>query len=128
MFVYTDIDIADFVFETLNSEFSEMVMLFPKSNEFHKYRKDNSVVVSRLISESPKNAENPWQISIEKMLVDIVSDRLLRETFSDSEFNNIFDTAFERYIIDESKLLRYAGRRNAVNRIKKYLIPKNRIR
>lgn len=121
IFVYVDIDVADFVYETLNTEFSEMVMLSPKPKEFHQYRSENTVVISRLISESPKNTDIPWQISLEKMLVDVIADRLVRETFSESEYSNIFDTAFERYIIDESKLIRYAGRRNAVSKIRNYI-------
>lgn len=121
IFVYVDIDVADFVYETLNMEFQGMVMLSPKSKEFHQYRRENSVVISRLISESPKNTDVPWQISLEKMLVDIIADRLVHETFSESEYSNIFDTAFERYIIDKSKLIRYAGRRNAVSKIRNYI-------
>lgn len=74
-----------------------------------------------MISESPKNTDVSWQISLEKMIVDIIADRIVRETFSESEYSNIFDTAFERYIIDKSKLIRYAGRRNAVNKIRKYI-------
>lgn len=121
IFVYVDIDVADFVYETLNTEFSGMVMLSPKPKEFHQYRSENTVVISRLISESPKNTDILWQISLEKMLVDVIADRLVRETFSESEYSNIFDTAFERYIIDESKLVRYAGRRNAVSKIRNYI-------
>lgn len=121
IFAYVDIDVADFVYETLNTEFSEMVMLSPKPKEFHQYRSENTVVISRLISESPKNTDIPWQISLEKMLVDVIADRLVRETFSESEYSNIFDTAFERYIIDKSRLIRYASRRNAVSKIRNYI-------
>lgn len=125
IFVYTDNEVADFVYETLNSRFYGPVMVSPKVQEFHKYRKENCIVIKRLITESPKKPDTSWQITIEKLLVDIIADRIVRETFNESEINSIYETAFERYIIDKSKLLRYAHRRNAAEKVKKYLDTNN---
>ena len=47
------------------------------------------------------------------MLVDIVSDKLLRSCVNQGEYKTIFTQAFKDFYIDESQLFRYARRRNA---------------
>ena len=46
---------------------------------------------------------------------------LLQESVSESEYVAIFDGAFTRYVIDESCLFRYAKRRAADIKIKRFI-------
>lgn len=43
------------------------------------------------------------------MLVDIVSDKLLRSCVNQGEYKTIFTQAFKDFYIDESQLFRYAA-------------------
>lgn len=121
LFVFVENDVIDFAFETIKNSFSGVVMLSPGIKEFHQYRNDNSIVLVRLVSESPKNAEIPWHESVEKLLVDIMSEPLIKETFSKSEYEAVYEGIFERYTVDESKMFRYARRRNAAAKLWKFI-------
>ena len=70
-------------------------------------------VIKKLITEAPKGTDEFWHTDLEKMLVDIVSDKLLRSCVNQGEYKTIFTQAFKDFYIDESQLFRYARRRNA---------------
>ena len=61
------------------------------------------------------------------MLVDLVSDPLLQEVISKSEYPAIFEGAFSGYVIDESCLFRYAKRRAAEKRLRALIRVKTNI-
>lgn len=122
VFVYVDSMMVDFVFDTLSSAFDGRVMLSPKADEFRRYGRNNTIVVGRLVSEAPKDEKNPNRESIEKMLVDIMAESIVRETLSDIELKSIYESAFDQYIIDESRMFRYGRRRNADRKIKDFII------
>lgn len=44
---------------------------------------------------------------------------IMLSTISPSEYNHMYYDIFEKYIVDESKLMRYARRRNAQEKVKK---------
>lgn len=67
------------------------------------------------------NKENEHLVSIEKLLVDMVCNKLIFMLVEKSEYPEIYEEIFSRYTIDESKLFRYARRRNAEKRLKEYL-------
>lgn len=71
------------------------------------------LVIKKLITEAPKGTDEFWHTDLEKMLVDIVSDKLLRSCVNQGEYKTIFTQAFKDFYIDESQLFRYARRRNA---------------
>lgn len=52
--------------------------------------------------------EEAWHTRLEKLLVDLVSDSLLQEVISKSEYPAILEGTFSGYVIDESCLFRYA--------------------
>ena len=121
LFIFAENDVIEFAFETITNSFPGAVMLSPGKKEFHRYRNDNSIVLVRLVSESPKNAEVPWHESAEKLLVDIMSEPLIKETFSKSEYEAIYEGVLGRYIVNESKMFRYARRRNVAAKIRKFI-------
>jgi hypothetical protein len=79
------------------------------------------IVIGKLTSEAPKGVAVSWHTRIEKMLVDIVSEQLVIESVSESEYPTVYEDAFEKYIIDESCLFRYAKRRGVASQIEKLI-------
>lgn len=85
-------------------------------------------IVKPLVSEAPTQELNGIStITIEKMLVDIFCDPIIFSAQQGSEMDQIFKEAFDKYAINESKMLRYASRRrkkpeldNYLNEISKY--------
>jgi len=110
-FLYVESDLGDFLFEPLNQMFPGKVLLHPDLKTYDTYFSDNIIIIQRLISQSPKDKKINWHSRIEKILVDLFSDPILKNIVTESEYPRIFEGAFERYAIDENSLLRYAGRR-----------------
>lgn len=75
------------------------------------------IVIEKLITEAPRGKKQKWNTTLEKLLVDILRDDNIKSNFSESEIPTIFENSFEKYIIDESMLKRYAGRRTATKEI-----------
>ena len=121
IFVFVDGDVIDFAFNTLKDTFNNMVMLSPSIKEFKQYRSEDMIVLRKLVSESPQNLNKTWQITLEKMLVDIMAEAILKEILAESEYKYIYETAFNKYIIDESKMFRYARRRGIAEKIRDFI-------
>lgn len=117
IFLYTDADVMDYVFDSLRSNYSLNILLHPSADDYHRYKTEDTIVLCRRISESPAGLNPKWSTCIEKLLVDIVAEPLIASSFGDNELPRIFEGAFEKYVIDENKLFRYARRRNAKDKI-----------
>ncbi len=79
-------------------------------------------IVKSLISEAPiQFVNNIPTVTIEKLLVDVFCDSLIFDAQQGSEMNYIFREAFEKYVINESKMLRYASRRRKKKELENYL-------
>jgi len=88
------------------------VFLNPSPELLYQYADSKeSIVVKPIVSESPVLLVDKIQtFPLEKILVDILSDEIF-EAYQGAELNNIYENAFERYSINEPKMLRYASRR-----------------
>ena len=113
----------DAVFQFLLSEFPKhMVLLNPsKSDCEHYLNMDNVIIVRPLIVEAPLSTNQGTNIpSIEKILVDIVSDKEF-DYAGGTELYQIYKNAFEMVDVNRKKLLRYASRRNRKEKIEQIL-------
>lgn len=111
--IFVDVEnmCEDVVFEMLHDKFP-YVLFCPTKEMYHKQRgNDNTIVVQKLISEAPKSAVG-HSAPLEKILVDLFSKKLTGKLIVRSEYPKIYEQAFERYYIDETKMLRYARRRS----------------
>ena len=118
VFISVESDAGQFVFENLTQYFPGKVLVCPNKNIYHQYRTENMLVIERLISEAPKGRnEQAWHARIEKILVDIMADPLVRSSVAASELPAVYEQAFHRYVVDESSLFRYASRRNMKEKI-----------
>ncbi|MBS5527398.1 MAG: hypothetical protein KHX42_04490 [Prevotella sp.] len=98
-----------------------------KDYELYIYGKP-SIVIRPLVTEAPllPMGENFTRVSMEKILVDAAIDHDFLP-FQEFEILNVYNTAFERYEINQSKMLRYARRRGHEEEIKENIIEKDKI-
>ena len=112
IFIQAEKDIASYVFRYLQEDGYRNVMLKPAKKDFDLYWSKDTIVVTDLVSEAPMHASDPHKITMEKMLVDIYCDKLIKGTFSRAEYPFIVEQAFDKYRVDRTRMLRYARRRN----------------
>ena len=121
IFVFVEKELSTSAFERLKKEYAGNILINPTEDDFFNYRRDDMIVVRNLLTESPKGKNEVWHTDLEKMLVDIFSENLIKAMFSESEFLTIYEEAFGSYIIDESQMFRYAKRRKSDGRIKRFI-------
>ena len=112
VFVQAEKDMTPFVFRFLQEEGYRNVMLKPAKKDLDLYWEKDTIIVTDLVSEAPLQASDPHKITMEKMLVDIYCNKLIKSTFSRAEYPSIVEQAFKKYRVDRTRLLRYARRRN----------------
>lgn len=127
LFLSVEAEIMDFIFGTLKEQYPGKVLINPTPEIFHQYWSDNMIVIGKLTTEAPKGLMEPWHTRLEKLLVDILSEPLIRESVSESEYPNIYEEAFSRYVVEENCLFRYARRRGAEAKIRKMIQEKTNI-
>lgn len=128
VFVSVEEDLGDFVFDTLKEKFPGKVLINPTTEIYHQYWCDNMIVIKKMISEAPFGLNEKWNTRIEKLLVDLMTDNLLQSSIAASEYTAIFEEVFSKYAIDESCLFRYAKRRGADKKIRKFILDKTNIK
>ena len=117
IFVAVEHELVEFVFDTLNKKYPGRVMLKPSLKMYFRYLQDDEIVVTRLPSETPKGIDKPWQARIEKILVDVLTDKLIGGIVPDGEKAAIVKGAYHDFIIDEGTMMRYAKRKGAVGKM-----------
>ena len=121
IFLSVEAEIMDFVFETLRDKYPGKVLINPTIEIYHQYWSDNMIVLGKLTTEAPKGQKASWHTRLEKMLVDIMAEPLLLASISRAEYPHIYEDAFDRYIVDENGLFRYASRRKVTKKIKELI-------
>lgn len=107
------------VFNQLNIHFSN-IFINPDEKTIERYiaTLDNVIIIKNLNSEAPIQKWNNINVpTLEKILVDIIADDELFAA-QQGELEFIFKSAFDKYNINESKMKRYASRRNREEEIK----------
>lgn len=122
IYVQVDKDVSSYIFDTLKEEYKGSVLYNPSKKEFDRYWIKDCIVVLDLISQSPLSVENPHEITIEKMLVDIISEKSISAVFSPSEIPSMYADVINSYQVDRRKMNRYAGRRGKTSLIQKYTV------
>lgn len=112
IYVETNRDAIDTVFNRLK-DWGLTVYKQPDASFIFDYvnLQDKCIIVKPYISEGPvKRIDNILVPTLEKLLVDIQRDSDF-EYMRGSEGHYIFETAIDQFLINETKLLRYANRR-----------------
>lgn len=120
IYVQVKKDVSSYIFDKLQEEHAGSVLYRPGKKDFDRYWTRDCIVVLDLISQAPLSQDKPYEITIEKMLVDIISEKSMLATYSPSETSFIFENVMSSYHVDRRKMNRYAGRRGKESLIMKY--------
>jgi len=110
IFVEVESDGCGFVFSALHDVYPGHVLLHPTGEQLSLYGDNKTIVVRRLISEAPRHGEAPYQVPLEKVIVDLFSNQDL--LVSKGDYAQAIEEMFTAYHIDTVAMLRYARRRN----------------
>jgi len=123
LIVEVDKDAVDSIFYLLK-ELKYSVFLDPSKEILNKYmtKEKESWIVKPLVTEAPvQKVSNLYTTTIEKMLVDLFCDTVILDAQQGAEKDRIFKGAFEKYLVHENKMLRYADRRRKKKQLIQYL-------
>ena len=104
-----------------SEKFPGKILLNPSVKEYHLYWQDDLIIIGKLLTEAPKGKKAVWHTCLEKMLVDMTAEKAIKTTFSEAEYPGVLEQAFQKYIIDESQMFRYAKRRHVKDDILKII-------
>ena len=121
VYVQVEKDLSTYIFDILKQELGVTVLYKPNRTEFSRYWTRGCVIILELISQAPLSSVQPHEITMEKMLVDIIADKSIEATYSPAELPEIFRNVKRNYRIDYKKMNRYAGRRGKTKIIEKYM-------
>lgn len=124
IFIQVEKESSIFIFRFLQNLGYANVMYKPDRRDFELYWSKNCIVITNLVSEAPLGGVQ-HSVTLEKMLVDMVSDKLISTTYSASELGSVIQEAGEKYTLDKVRLLRYARRRGREDEMKRYLALSN---
>ncbi len=121
IFLEVENDGCEFVFERILTEFEGKVLLKPDQNQILRYGGNDSIIIERLISESPKGKKEPYNLAIEKLIVDLFANKRLKEMISPGDYPAALESIFNMYEVDQVKMFRYARRRNKESELREFL-------
>lgn len=106
-------DILHSVYNILDDE---MDNVYSSTNCSEKvFTAKSAILLKPLITDAPmEKSTHAFRPTIEKLLVDLYADKEFA-FLKGIEYKTLFSRAAEHYIINQNKLLRYAGRRNKRN-------------
>ncbi|MDD4220489.1 MAG: type II toxin-antitoxin system RelB/DinJ family antitoxin [Sphaerochaetaceae bacterium] len=125
IFLEVENDGCDFVFSALVEKFPGRVLHRPKAQEILHYGTDDGIIIDRLVTEAPKSNGEPYQVPLEKLIVDLFANKNL--ILSKGDYPSAIETMFATYRIDQVSMLRYARRRNKVKDVFEFLRDKTSI-
>ncbi len=117
-FLYVEKELSEFVFRDIKKEIENLILYNPTKEDLQRYWEKDTIVVLDRISEAPIGKNNRYDTPLEKVFVDIVSDKALLSMYSKGEYPEMLSTAIEKYLIDFRKLFRYARRRGKQQEIR----------
>lgn len=127
IFVEVENMLVDTVYEMLH-ENHPYAMIQPNEDTFYRQRgPETDIVVQKLLTEAPSSSEN-HSCSLEKLLVDLLSKKLSGCMIERSEYPHIYEDAFQKYNINETRMLRYAKRRHLYDTLCTFITTKTNIK
>ncbi|MEM6263682.1 MAG: DUF6577 family protein [Bacteroidota bacterium] len=109
---------AESLFYLLKDNIDSGIFLNPGRTEIELYipESNHPVIIKKFISRSPVQSSESHvpaikSPSIEKILVDIYAEKKLFTPYQGSELLHIFRSAFETYLVNTTRMLSYARRR-----------------
>ena len=113
--------LAESVFDVLVEQFAGKVLYRPDRKTLRLYLGTTEIIVKNLITLAPHDRKRPHAIRIEKLIVDLFADKVVRELYNLADLPEALEQMFDVYAIDETTMFRYASRRNAKERLRKII-------
>ena len=108
----------EFVFEHLKDKYN--VLINPSESEIYNYSTDNTIILKPLITKAPIDYKEKAP-KIEKLIVDIFSDKIINYFFDGNERKFIYQRIFDTYAVNYKTLFAYAKRRSIYEELLNYL-------
>lgn len=128
LLVETDKETTDpafyFLRDSKRGRVKKSVFIEPTKDILEKYlgNEKEAVVIKPLITEAPTQKISEVETAtIEKILVDIFCDDVIFSAQQGAEMRTIFKEVFARYTLNQSKMLRYAGRRRKKEELNQFV-------
>ena len=121
IFVEVEKMACGFVYDGLMDNYRGEVLLRPGIEDVVRYGNANDIIIDKLVSESPEGCPDKHSMSLEKLIVDLFSNKLLMSMLSRGDYEEGIKNMYEGYIINTSAVLRYARRRNKYDEVKAFL-------
>jgi len=124
---YTVVEVEKEVMESVFyalKESGKEVFLDPSEEIVNKYVVNASepIIITRLTTEAPTQKVNKVNTqTIEKILVDIFCDPVIFAAQQGAELKRIYQSVFDKYNVNKTKMFRYASRRNKREEIEKFI-------
>lgn len=118
---------CEFTYSTLSEEYKSQLLLKPTIEELLRYGVDDGIIIDRLVTESPKGQPERYNVSLEKLIVDLFANKELQSIISKGDYPMAIDDMFAKYQINQVKMFRYAKRRNKVKVLYHFLKEKTNI-
>jgi len=102
------------VYDFLKGQKLGDVFIQPEEKEIERYiyESEKAIVLLPLVSKSPiQKVNNVATTTLEKLIIDLYSDKKIFLAFQGSELVHIVNNAYNRYAIDFTKVFHYAKRR-----------------
>jgi len=118
------------VYDFLKEQKLGDIFIQPEEKEIERYiyESNKAIVLLPLVSKSPIKKIKPIvTTTLEKLIVDLYSDKKMFAAFQGSELAHIINTAYNRYAIDFTTLFHYAKRRKKDIELREFLINKTDI-
>lgn len=122
IFVEVESDLTEYIFSSLMEHLGQeyMILINPDNKMVSRYMRDNLVIIKSLYSRAPTDKKGHG-ITLEKLIVDVISDRLLTSMIGTNDRDEIIKGIVKNYTINETKALAYAKRRQCETEIKRAL-------
>lgn len=119
-----EIDALEPVYAFLKNQNFGPLYFQPDKKEIERYifESEKSIVLQSLISKAPtQKIEKTVTVKLEKIIVDLFSEKDLFISFQGGELIHIINTAYQRYAINFTTMFHYARRRGKEMELKHYL-------
>jgi len=120
IFIEVDKKYMNSIYDILLDNDCKNILINPSLEEIDKYSSSDLIIIKPLFTRSPINRKEK-SFEIEKVIVDLFTDNILRKFYSTSELPDIYREIFKTYAIDEFSLNAYLSRRNLKDRFYEFL-------
>jgi hypothetical protein len=124
IFIEVDKKYFNSIYELLVDNEYKNVLVNPSMQEIEKYSLSDLIIIKPLYSRSPINRKEK-SFTLEKIIVDLFVDDILKKYYSTSELPWIYKQMFKEYAIDEFSLNTYLTRRRIKEKFYEFLKTNN---